>query len=222
MNSSYVSISDYRRLGKWSEGPFFRTFGNWSKALAAAGLKRNPNDHRGASFEELLDNLERIWITLGRQPRHSEIKAPLSRFSASTYLNRFGSWRRALDTFIEWVNSDSNTASGQLPEGVEAGSPERATTFRATREPARKRAPRIANLRLKFRVMRRDHFTCRACGRSPCLVPGLVLNVDHVVPWEAGGETVEENLQTLCEACNQGKGKLSWRSGEDSSKIANI
>ena len=38
--------------------------------------------------------------------------------------------------------------------------------------------------------------------------PGLTLHVDHVKAWSVGGETVEENIQTLCEACNQGKSNV--------------
>jgi 5-methylcytosine-specific restriction endonuclease McrA len=31
------------------------------------------------------------------------------------------------------------------------------------------------------------------------------LHVDHIKPWSLGGETVAENLQTLCDQCNAGK-----------------
>jgi 5-methylcytosine-specific restriction endonuclease McrA len=31
------------------------------------------------------------------------------------------------------------------------------------------------------------------------------LHVDHIYPWAKGGETVVENLQTLCMTCNIGK-----------------
>lgn len=206
---AYVSISEYQERGKWSEGPFFRAFGNWSKALAAAGLARHPNSPGRASEEELLANLEHVWVALGRQPRHSEIRAPLSRFSASTYLNRFGSWRKALESFVAWVETDEP----EHPDLPLAESPQplpSTTDERAIRERRKPRTSRIPNLRLKFRVMRRDRFTCRACGRSPALHPGLVLNIDHVLAWEAGGETIENNLQTLCEDCNQGKGVLNW------------
>ncbi len=35
-----------------------------------------------------------------------------------------------------------------------------------------------------------------------------MLVVDHVTPWDAGGATVTDNLQTLCETCNGGKSNL--------------
>jgi 5-methylcytosine-specific restriction endonuclease McrA len=34
---------------------------------------------------------------------------------------------------------------------------------------------------------------------------GVVLHVDHIIPWSKGGQTVDENLQTLCDRCNLGK-----------------
>ena len=59
---------------------------------------------------------------------------------------------------------------------------------------------------MQFRVMRRDDFKCVKCGRSPATEPKLRLEIDHVLPWSKGGETFEENLQTLCNDCNSGTG----------------
>jgi 5-methylcytosine-specific restriction endonuclease McrA len=56
--------------------------------------------------------------------------------------------------------------------------------------------------------MKRDNFSCRACGASPASEPGLTLHVDHIVAWSRGGETVDDNLQTLCEPCNLGKSNV--------------
>lgn len=56
--------------------------------------------------------------------------------------------------------------------------------------------------RLRFNVFKRDRFTCQYCGRTP---PTVVLVADHILPVAAGGETVEHNLTTSCEECNQGK-----------------
>jgi 5-methylcytosine-specific restriction endonuclease McrA len=49
----------------------------------------------------------------------------------------------------------------------------------------------------------RDSARCRLCGAVPR--EGVRLHVDHVKPWNKGGETVLENLQILCDACNIGK-----------------
>jgi 5-methylcytosine-specific restriction endonuclease McrA len=71
------------------------------------------------------------------------------------------------------------------------------------------RGPRDPSLRLRFRVLLRDNFRCRHCGRSPATYIGLSLHVDHVRSWEQGGPTTYENLQTLCADCNLGKSNLS-------------
>lgn len=64
---------------------------------------------------------------------------------------------------------------------------------------------RDINWRLRFKVFQRDHFRCRACGKSPAKDIDVELHVDHIIPWAKGGETVIENLQTLCSVCNIGK-----------------
>lgn len=58
-------------------------------------------------------------------------------------------------------------------------------------------------LRLRFKILGRDNFTCQYCGRS---APDIELQVDHKIPASKGGKTVEENLITSCKECNQGKG----------------
>lgn len=35
--------------------------------------------------------------------------------------------------------------------------------------------------------------------------PNLLLEIDHIIPVARGGETVEDNLQTLCWKCNRAK-----------------
>jgi len=46
----------------------------------------------------------------------------------------------------------------------------------------------------------KEYLTRTTAARTP----GLTLRVDHVKAWSLGGETTEENLQTLCEECNLG------------------
>lgn len=62
---------------------------------------------------------------------------------------------------------------------------------------------------LRFRVLERDG-KCVLCGSGPG--KGAMLHVDHILPFSLGGLSVLENLQTLCEACNLGKGNRSDRS----------
>ena len=57
---------------------------------------------------------------------------------------------------------------------------------------------------LRYEVLKRDGNQCLACGAAP--EAGAELHVDHVVPVSKGGTDGTENLQTLCQDCNLGKG----------------
>lgn len=50
------------------------------------------------------------------------------------------------------------------------------------------------------RVLRRDGFTCVACGFSDR--SGRLLEVDHIVPEVLGGSDSVDNLRTLCKGCH--------------------
>ena len=57
---------------------------------------------------------------------------------------------------------------------------------------------------LRFEVLEKYNFKCRACGYGAA--DGKKLHVDHIIPISKGGETVMKNLQALCDDCNIGKG----------------
>ncbi|MGA2916698.1 MAG: HNH endonuclease [Sedimentisphaerales bacterium] len=190
------TIDEYNERGSYHSTTLTRRFGGWPKALKAAGLSgtRSPLN---ISEEELFQNLQEIWIKLGRQPRYQEIQKPLSKYSAGTYENRFGSWRKALEKFVVYVNREGSISSEAENKSLKI-------------EPTtRHKTSRTVNWRLRFLVMRRDDFKCKLCGISPAIKPGTVLHVNHIKPWSKGGETVMENLDTLCEQCNIGRSNLS-------------
>lgn len=54
----------------------------------------------------------------------------------------------------------------------------------------------------RFRILRRDQYSCRYCGAT---APDVALEVDHVIPVIAGGPNTDENLVTACRTCNAGK-----------------
>ena len=56
--------------------------------------------------------------------------------------------------------------------------------------------------RLRRQVFDRDGWRCRACG-----APGGPFECDHIRPVQRGGETVMDNLQTLCVGCHIAKTK---------------
>ncbi|MBA3003530.1 MAG: HNH endonuclease [Desulfurivibrio sp.] len=46
---------------------------------------------------------------------------------------------------------------------------------------------------------------CFTVGSETNWGVSLIFHVDHIELWSKGGETVLENLQTLCSVCNLGK-----------------
>ena len=122
------------------------------------------------------------------------MERPLSKYSCSGYSHKFGGWRKALIAFVEYINKE------EIPT-IESISSQPVI-------PNKHRTKRDIGLRLRFLVMRNDNFKCRICGKSPATDQITKLEVDHITPWSNGGETVIENLQTLCFICNSGKSNL--------------
>jgi len=190
----------YCSHGKFDRNTITRAYGTWNKALSAAGLE--PSRHkRGITEEELFDNMACVCEQVGHQPRQNDFCYPISKYSHGTYVGRYGSWRNALEAFVVAANSDTDERSNQVPQDAEP------STSLSICKPIH-RTSRNPSWRLRFLVMRRDDFKCRIDGRSPATHPGTILEVDHITAWDIGGETVMENLQTLCQKCNGGKSDL--------------
>jgi 5-methylcytosine-specific restriction endonuclease McrA len=200
-----LTREDYLRLGKYSPGLIARRCGTWRRGLELAGItvSRLQHGRRRSSEDELFENLERMWETLGRQPRISDFQAPLSRFSYVAYTRRYGGFRKALEAFVASINDDADN------QGARTTSETGADVRREPIDTVRHKTSRTVSWRVRFLVMRRDDFRCRICGTSPAVKPGTVLVIDHIVAWAEGGETIASNLQTLCEPCNGGKSDLS-------------
>jgi hypothetical protein len=90
----------------------------------------------------------------------------------------------------------------QLRQGLESAQAVRARASTTAALRARERSLMTSNLRVD--VLRRDGYRCQMCGASRN--DGVQLHVDHIVPVSRGGRTLPENLQTLCQDCNLGKG----------------
>ena len=58
---------------------------------------------------------------------------------------------------------------------------------------------------LRYKILKRDGYRCQLCGRRAVDGHDVLLEVDHKIPVSQGGQTVEENLWTLCWDCNRGK-----------------
>ncbi|WP_405375086.1 MULTISPECIES: HNH endonuclease [unclassified Microbacterium] len=89
----------------------------------------------------------------------------------------------------------------ELRQGLAWAREERAR--RSTTQHLHQRERALMTPSLRADVLRRDGSRCRACGASSADRP---LHIDHILPVSRGGRTELTNLQTLCQACNLGKG----------------
>lgn len=195
LGKSSVTTTEYQEHGRFASSTLANHFGSWFAALDAAGLDRTRTLH--VTDEQYFKNLERVWLHLGRQPRHREIQKPLSSYCAGAYERRFGSWRKALQAFVSFIDEDTNGGN----EFGEASDLVRKTA--ASQPERRHKTKRQISERLKVRVLIRDGNKCRLCGVT---VTGEDIHFDHIKPWAKGGETTFENIQVLCAKHNLAKG----------------
>lgn len=213
LNKDTVLYEEYRQYGKYSIWHVFSRFKTWDKALLAAGLQPTGLARSRIDEQTLFDELERIWTKLGRQPTSTDItKGNISKYSLDTYKRRFGGWRKALEAFVEYINlvSSEEIDEEEIKENNINDQDNISKTVNVEK-PLQKnghRTSRNINARMRFKVLKRDNFKCCACGASPAKDPSVELHVDHIIPWSKGGETVLDNLQTLCANCNLGKSNL--------------
>lgn len=206
LNKVSFSSGEYKKSGAFSLDTYYNRFKTWNNALTAAGLI--PFDvvpGKKISEYKLLEEIERIWIELGRQPTATDIKNGISKYSLHAYERRFGTWRKALETFVSYVNGEHEIDNES--EETETADDFDYVPIKTSSRPTHK-TKRDINLRLRFKVMQRDNFKCCLCGASPAKDPSVELQIDHIIPWAKGGETTIDNLQTLCSKCNLGKSDL--------------
>ena len=97
-------------------------------------------------------------------------------------------WRKFLrQTDLLEVVADVKDASGKIVKAVV------------------RKSQRQINQRVSWEVFRRDGYQCRYCGIS-----GVPMTVDHLVLWEHGGPSTEDNLVTACRKCNKTRGNTLY------------
>ena len=204
--SKSLTRNEYNKYGKYYSTTLIRRYGTWNRVLKLAGLELNLN--RNFTNEEMFEEIERVWSLLGRQPTTNDIKRGVSKFSLQSYARRFGGWRGALQAFVDYINTEDVSSSNELLIQEQPCEKTNKETLMKKENEGFHQTSRDINLRLRFMVMQRDNFKCCICGASPAKDPAIELHIDHIIPWSKGGETVIENLQTLCSKCNLGKSDL--------------
>lgn len=69
-----------------------------------------------------------------------------------------------------------------------------------------RKSQRQIDASVSWKVFRRDEYKCRYCGASD-----KPLTVDHVVLYEDGGPSTEENLVSACKKCNRTRGNMKYQ-----------
>jgi hypothetical protein len=163
-----------------------RRLRGWRRAQWLAGVGRAPNQNYTA--DELMETLEKFWRDLGRPPGKKSL-LELGSTGLEPYRKRWGSLADACERLAAF----------------HAGKISRAELLKHS-NPRRRRSPLSVSAR--WRVLMRDGFRCKGCGRSGHDA-GVKLEVDHIKPVSRGGSDSLRNLRTLCFECNRGKGAIA-------------
>jgi 5-methylcytosine-specific restriction endonuclease McrA len=68
-----------------------------------------------------------------------------------------------------------------------------------------RKTQRLIEQRVSWSVYRRDGYRCRYCNAE-----GVPLTVDHLITWESGGPSIEDNLVAACRKCNKTRGETPY------------
>lgn len=207
---------DYKEFGKrefdeaklgLSASAIRNTFGSWSiaivalrKALLEMGIQIAQRSKAQIQDELLFAEMRRIWLQINHRPSRIEWEQASPKYSYSTYRKRFNGWQNACLQFIE---HSMGSHVDLVPANHNDISTKQSTATLGVRDKSRSRD---IPLKLRLSVLDRDGYRCCLCGRSPAIERGVVLHLDHILPFSKGGTTTYENLQTLCADCNLGKG----------------
>lgn len=188
--------------------------GSWTAALEALrarlqkkGRALSARSRVVWSDDVMFEELRRVWTKLGHRPSKDEWNAQEPKISYNAYRQRFRGWQNACLRFIEYQmrrSAQVGSTESPFPQGLDS------TQNSGTRSEGAVRRTLASDRRdppqaLVNKVWKRDNFCCRRCGKSPATHFGVVLEVDHVIPWAHTGKTTLQNLQTLCSNCNRSK-----------------
>lgn len=193
LNLKKVSMPAYEKLGKFDTSTIVRRFGSWNNAIKLSGLE--VTSVQKYTEQELFENILNVWVAKGKQPSRRDMDdKDISTISSGAYQRRFNSWVISLQSFVRYMEEKEDDVEIPL-----SNNSNQQVIAKKSRDPS---------LRVRYRVLTRDNYSCKLCGNSPAKDINVKLHIDHIVPWSKGGETIIGNLQTLCDRCNLGKSDL--------------
>ena len=167
--------------------------GSWSSAIAALrarmgkkGIELRARSKSVWSDQEMFEEMRRVWIAVGHRPSKDEWNDSKPQISYNAYRQRFHGWQNACLRFIEHQMESSRAEPPILGTSEPPHSPSNSSTKKLSRQTVTSDR-RCPSQELINKVWKRDKFRCRRCGRTPAIDFGVVLEVDHVVPWAKGG-----------------------------------
>lgn len=186
VNFQYFPTTEFDKWNEKAAGSdtICRRFGSWNKALKIIGI--DGGHERRYSPDELIQNLENIWKEIGYPPGKRQLAKYGQKISESPYKKIWGSVGIAcelLAKFHEGKISREDLLNGNSEKNVRETIP----------------------LNVRWKILKKDNYTCVKCGQSPAKNNNVELEIDHILPVAKGGTNDIENLQTLCRNCNQGK-----------------
>ncbi|MCF8042057.1 MAG: HNH endonuclease [Desulfarculaceae bacterium] len=196
LKKDWLTVDDLANHPKISPSLLRSRFGSWEAAINQAGLKIS-NHGKRYDDKDCYENLFKVWTYYRRPPAYKEMNQPPSNVGPKAYIVRWGTWNKALQAFVDYVNEEREPLS-QSCESVSV------PTVKS--RPIKLEDRRDIPLGLRYKIMNRDNFKCVLCGHVQSDGSDYKLHVDHIIPWSKGGKTTIENLRTLCAKCNLGKG----------------
>lgn len=205
---------DFDKLANVSAYTVYREFGSWDKVMnflvdyfKEKDIEFNIITRRSNyTIQEMFDEMEKIWVQLGHRPSRNEWQRLQPKISYDTIYRQFNGWTNACLKFIEYKSGGMITSD----EEISSNSNENKTSISSSTLVTEKAVKpleksRTIPLSMRIKVLSRDNFRCVFCGKSPATDLGTKLHIDHIIPFSKGGESTEDNLQTLCFDCNIGK-----------------
>ena len=179
-NNARFSVDSVRRI-----------FGSWENAMKAIGLSHQKKHYY--SDKEIIKIYIKIWRWREQAPSENDIKEYNKEFnitfSADTISRRWDKrvFKRLISQYVlKQITID------QVIEGKK----------KITR-------PRISP-RLRATVLKKYNYRCTDCGKSPKVNKNIVLEINHIIPFSKGGETILNNLEVNCHGCNAGKSDVIY------------
>jgi hypothetical protein len=178
-----------QKHAKYAVNTYIGRFGSWSAAKKAAGYE--PIARKDITDTDLLDEIRHLADELGRAPFSTEMKNN-GRFSCWIYVERFGSWKRAVS---EAGLEASELAGKNHPNWKGGYEPYYGPNWYEQRR----------------RALERDDYSCQACGVTKQEL-GQNPDVHHITPFrefvdDDGNADYEaandlDNLMAVCRSCH--------------------